>query len=137
MEGWRPESFGEHMADGYDDWYGTRRADETTQHSVEAGVLSARGQISPPRGQPGWASTVLLLDPQGLPRDASAYEGIRLLIRVNKGNLSVSANSSEITNYDFHAAVVTRHAAPHTSGCLVPWVPLAQRPTRFRLQREQ
>ena len=81
-----------------------------TKHSIEGGVLSGTGEIVPPRGQPGWASTVLLLDPQGLPRDASIYEGIRLLIRVNKGILSVSANSSEITNYDFHAAVVTRHS---------------------------
>lgn len=80
----------------------------STQHSVNGGVLSAKGEILPPRGQPGWASTVLLLDPQGLPRNASAYTGIRLLVRVNKGNLSVSANSSEITNFDFHAAQVAR-----------------------------
>jgi hypothetical protein len=78
-----------------------------TQHSVDGGVLFAKGEILPPRGQPGWASTVLLLDPQGLAKDASAFEGIRLLVRVNKGNLSVSANSSEITNFDFHAAQVT------------------------------
>jgi hypothetical protein len=78
------------------------------QQSVDGGVLSANGEILPPRGQPGWASTVLLLNPQGLPQDASAYAGIRLLVRVNKGNLSVSANSSEITNFDYHAAQVTR-----------------------------
>jgi hypothetical protein len=80
------------------------------QHTVKGGVLAARGEIAPPRGQPGWASTILLLDPAGLPQDASAYEGIRLLVRVNKGNLAISANSSEITNYDFHAAPVVRHA---------------------------
>lgn len=82
----------------------------TTHHSVEGGILSAKGEILPPRGQPGWASTVLLLDPQGRPQDASAFEGIRLLIRVNKGNFSISANSSEISNYDFHAATVTRQS---------------------------
>ncbi len=79
----------------------------STQHTVEKGVLSASGKILPPRGQPGWASAVLLLDPQGLPQDASAYEGIRMLVRINEGNLSVSANSSEITNFDFHAAQIT------------------------------
>lgn len=79
-----------------------------TQHRVKDGVLSAKGTITPPRGQPGWASTVLLLDPEGLPRDASAYEGIRLVVRVNKGNLALSANSSEITNFDYHAAPITR-----------------------------
>ena len=81
-----------------------------TRHSVEGGVLSVKGEIVPPRGQPGWASTVLLLDPNGLPKDASAYQGIRLLVRVNKGNLSVSANSSEIVNFDYHAASIIRQS---------------------------
>lgn len=78
-----------------------------TQHDVEKGILSATGEIVPPRGQPGWASIVLLLDPHGRPQDASAYEGVQLLVRVNQGHLSVSANSSEITNFDYHAAQVT------------------------------
>ncbi len=76
-------------------------------HSVKAGVLFASGDIVPPRGQPGWASTVLLLNPQGQAVDASEFEGIRLRVRVNKGNLSLSANSSEITNFDYHAAMIT------------------------------
>lgn len=79
-----------------------------TDYRVEDGVLSASGELAPARGQPGWASTVLLLDPQGQPQDASAYEGVRLLVRVNKGTLSISANSSEITNFDYHAATVSR-----------------------------
>jgi hypothetical protein len=79
-----------------------------TEYRVDGGVLSAKGEISPPRGQPGWASTVLLLDPQGLPQDASAYEGIRMVVRVTQGNLAVSANSSEVTNFDYHAAPISR-----------------------------
>lgn len=78
----------------------------TAQHQVANGILHIKGDIEPPRGQPGWASTVLLLDPQGLPRDASAYNGIRLRVKVNSGTLSLSANSSEITNFDYHAAPV-------------------------------
>ena len=78
----------------------------TTSQSVSEGVLSVKGDIVPPRGQPGWASSVLLLDPQGLPQDASAFEGIRLLVRVNNGNISVSANSTEVDNFDYHAAPV-------------------------------
>ena len=81
-----------------------------TQYRVEGGVLSAKGDILPARGQPGWASTVLMLDPEGLPQDASSYEGIRLRVRVNQGNLSISANSSEITNFDYHAAPVVRQS---------------------------
>ena len=79
----------------------------TTVQSVSEGVLSVKGEIVPARGQPGWASSLLLLDPQGLPRDAGAYEGVRLLVRVDKGNLSVSANSTDVTNFDYHAAAVT------------------------------
>lgn len=80
----------------------------TASHAIADGILSAQGDIAPPRGQPGWASAIFLLDPQGRPTDASAYEGIRLVIRINKGHLSVSANSSEVTNFDYHAATLTR-----------------------------
>lgn len=78
----------------------------STMQSVSEGVLSVTGEIVPPRGQPGWASSVLQLDPQGLPRDASTFEGIRLLVRVNKGTISISANSTDVTNFDYHAAAI-------------------------------
>jgi hypothetical protein len=78
----------------------------TTEQSASEGVLAVKGEIVPPRGQPGWASSVLLLDPHGLPTDASAFEGIRLLVKVEKGNISISANSAEVTNFDYHAAPV-------------------------------
>lgn len=78
-----------------------------TEQSVSKGVLTVKGDIVPPRGQPGWASSVLLLDPQGRPQDASAFEGIRLLVKVEKGNLSILANSAEVTNFDYHAAPVS------------------------------
>ncbi len=81
-----------------------------TRHSVKGGVLSAKGELLPPRGQPGSASIVLPLNPQGRPQDASAFEGVRLHVRVNQGNLSVSANSSEITNFDYHAAQIARQS---------------------------
>jgi len=91
------------------------------EHDFEDGVFSAKGEISPPRGQPGWASTVLLLEPQGLPQDASAYKGIRLLVRVNEGNLSVTANSSEITNFDYHATQVTRQSDGEFHEVMIPF----------------
>lgn len=77
-----------------------------TQYRVEGGILSATGEIIPPRGQPGWASAVLLLDAAGLPRDVSSYTGLRLRVRVNRGSVSISANSPEVTNFDYHAAPV-------------------------------
>lgn len=79
----------------------------TAEQSVTAGVLSIKGEIVPPRGQPGWASLVLPLDPQGLAQDASAFEGVLLLVKVTEGNLSVSVNSTEVQNFDYHAAPIT------------------------------
>jgi len=64
---------------------------------------------------------VLLLETQGQPQDASAYEGIRLLVRVNKGNLSITANSSEITNFDYHAAPVTRQSDGEFHEVMIPF----------------
>jgi hypothetical protein len=79
----------------------------TTAQEVSKGVIAAKGEITPPRGQPGWASMILPLDAHSLPQDASAFEGIRLLISINTGNISISANSTEVTNFDYHAAPVT------------------------------
>ena len=78
------------------------------QYQVKDGVLLAKGDLAPPRGQPGWASTIFILDPHGQPQDVSEFEGVRLLIKVNKGNLAISANSTEITNFDYHSAPIVR-----------------------------
>lgn len=77
-----------------------------TELNVAEGVMNLKGKIVPARGQPGWASSVFLLDPQGQPIDASEFEGIRLMVKVNAGNISISANSVEVTNFDYHAAPV-------------------------------
>lgn len=78
-----------------------------TEQQVAKGIISSKGDIVPPRGQPGWASIALPLENQGVPKDASAFEGIRLRLKIVAGNLSISANSTEITNFDYHAAPVT------------------------------
>jgi len=78
----------------------------TTELDVSNGVMQIKGEIVPPRGQPGWSSLVLPLGQMNEPQDASKFDGIRLLIKVNSGNVSLSANSSEITNYDYHSAPV-------------------------------
>jgi len=76
-------------------------------HRIAGGILHADGEIKPPRGQPGWASTIFLLDRLGMPQDASQWTGIRLRVKRIEGNLSISANSAEVENFDYHAAVVT------------------------------
>ena len=70
----------------------------TTEINVDEGVIRLKGEIVPPRGQPGWASSIFLLDPQGQPSDASEFDGVRLLVKVNVGNISISANSKSFTS---------------------------------------
>ena len=74
--------------------------------TVRSGKMHLTGNLIPPRGQPAWASSILLLDAQGKPMDASEYQGIRLKVKINQGLMSVSANSSKVTNFDYHAAPV-------------------------------
>ena len=93
-----------------------------TEHEVAKGVVSTKGEIIPPRGQPGWASIALPLEVQGTPKDSSAFEGVRLLIKINSGNLSISANSTEITNFDYHAAPVAVDADGKFHEVKIPFV---------------
>lgn len=79
--------------------------------TTHEGVLEVKGKIVPGRGMPGFVSMVLVLSETGEPQDLSAYEGLRLKVRVNKGNLQVLAASSEIQNFDYHAAAITRSKA--------------------------
>lgn len=76
----------------------------TAETKVAEGVMHLKGKIEPARGQPGWASTVLLLNPKGQAINAKHFSGVRLLVKVIQGNLSVSANSVEVTNFDYHTA---------------------------------
>lgn len=73
---------------------------------VKDGVMHLSGDIVPPRGQPGWSSLVLPLSPMGSAMDASQYQGIRVMVKASQGNLSISANSSDVTNFDYHSAVI-------------------------------
>jgi hypothetical protein len=78
----------------------------TTELAVVDGVMQLKGDIIPGRGQPGWSSLALPLGPMNVPQDASKYDGIKLLIKINKGNVSISANSTEVVNYDYHSSPV-------------------------------
>lgn len=84
----------------------------TTEQVQKEGILYLKGSILPPRGQPGWASAVLPLGPEGQAQDASQFKGIRLLIKVNAGNISITANSTQVTNFDYH----TKPIAVDTDG---------------------
>jgi hypothetical protein len=74
--------------------------------TISAGILQVTGKIVPPRGQPGWASSILPLSQEGRLEDASQFIGIKLLVKIHSGNMSISANSTEVTNFDYHAALL-------------------------------
>ena len=78
----------------------------TNEVQIIDGVMQVKGKLVPPRGQPAWVSSVLPLDQQNNPQDVSKYKGVRLLIKVNKGIISLSANSTKVTNFDYHTALV-------------------------------
>lgn len=78
----------------------------TNDVQVSKGVMQVTGDLLPPRGQPAWSSSVFPLGQQNANQDASLYQGIRLVVRVNKGSLSLSANSTKVTNFDYHTAPV-------------------------------
>lgn len=98
----------------------------TFEHHVANGIIHISGKIVPPRGQPGWASSVLPLAPMGSPTDASAYTGVKLLIRINKGNLTLSANSTEITNFDYHTAPVVVAADSQFHEVRIPFISMSR-----------
>ncbi len=70
----------------------------------EGGVLAVQGELVPGRGAPAFVSVPLPLAPDGKPQDLSAYEGVRLRVKVVKGTLLVQVASAEVTNFDFHTS---------------------------------
>lgn len=77
---------------------------------VKEGLLAIQGEMNPARGQPAWSSIVLPLVPMSNQFDASNYQGVRIRLRVEQGLLNVSANSTEIKNFDYHSAPIPIYA---------------------------
>ena len=77
---------------------------------VEDGLLKAKGDMMPARGQPAWSSLVLPLVSMHSQADANQYEGVRIRLRVKQGVLNISANSTQISNFDYHSAPIPVYA---------------------------
>ena len=84
----------------------------------ENGVLIVEGELVPGRGLPAFISVPLLLAPDAQPRDLSAYEGVRLRVKLTKGVMSVQVASADIQNYDFHAAPVVAKRGEFVEVCV-------------------
>lgn len=68
------------------------------------GVLTVQGELVPGRGVPAFISIPLPLTADMQPQDVSAYEGVRLRVKVNKGILTVQVASADIQNFDYHTS---------------------------------
>lgn len=68
----------------------------------EGGVLSVNGDLVPGRGVPAFISVVSPLSADGMPKNLTGYEGVRLRVKVRKGILSVQVATATIANFDFH-----------------------------------
>jgi hypothetical protein len=72
----------------------------------EKGILIVEGELVPGRGAPAFISIPLLLTPDAKPQDLSAYEGVRLRVKLIQGILSVQVSSADVQNLDYHSGVV-------------------------------
>jgi hypothetical protein len=71
--------------------------------TCERGVLTVKGDLVPGRGVPAFISAVSPLTADGKPKDLSAYEGVRLRVKVVKGSVIVQVASTDIQNFDYHS----------------------------------
>jgi len=76
----------------------------TATQSCADGIVTVKGTLVPGRGVPAFISFVLLATPDAQPRDLSAYEGVRIRMKVSAGMISVQASSTEIDNFDYHSS---------------------------------
>ncbi|HEX2101385.1 MAG TPA: CIA30 family protein, partial [Candidatus Synoicihabitans sp.] len=68
------------------------------------GILVVRGELVPGRGVPAFVSVPLILAADLQPQDLSAYEGVRLRVKVAQGTLLVQVASTEVENFDYHTS---------------------------------
>lgn len=87
----------------------------------ENGVLTVKGELVPGRGVPAFISEVSLLAANGKPKDLSAYQGVRLRVKVIKGILVVQVGSSDIQNYDYHGSAPITTKRGEFQEVLVPF----------------
>jgi hypothetical protein len=78
---------------------------QATQRCAD-GLLVVQGELKPGRGAPAFISIPLLLSADAKPEDASAYQGIRLRVKLTQGTLTVQVGSADVDNYDYHSAPV-------------------------------
>ena len=81
-------------------------SNSTLNTRYEDGQLRVWGTLKPAPGRPAFAQLVLEFDDLGTPFDVTAYEGVRVRIRVVKGPLLLQLLTTGVTNFDYHAVTL-------------------------------
>jgi len=82
----------------------------TLQHEYRDGTLRVWGKLQPAPNAPGLAGFSLDFDKKETPFDVSAFSGIRLRIKSVSGPLFLKLITSSVTNYDYHATLISNSA---------------------------
>ncbi len=80
-------------------WGGSSTATATRSK----GTMRVHGALKPAAGRPAMAGISLRFNAEGGPVDISAFAGVRLRIKVTKGQPVLKLMSHHVTNYDYHA----------------------------------
>lgn len=94
------------------------------KQSCADGVLQVRGDLVPGRGVPAFISIPLPLSADNRPHDLSAYQGVRLRVKIKKGNLCVQVASAEIQNYDYHTSAPIARSGDEFQEVRIPFTQL-------------
>ena len=78
----------------------------TIEAAVRGGALHVEAAIRPAPGGLGFVEVALPLDGADAPRDVTAYDGVRVRLRVRHGTLALKVQTAEVTNYDYPAVVL-------------------------------
>jgi len=78
----------------------------TADVRVSGGTLHVEAAIRPGPGGFGFVELALPLDAAEAPRDVSAFDGVRVRLRVLRGSLALKLRTAEVTNHDHPAVLV-------------------------------
>jgi hypothetical protein len=89
--------------------------------TVGGGAMKVDGALAPGRGMPGFFSIPLLLAPDASPHDATAFEGIKLRVKILKGSLSVQVATTDVQNFDYHSSAPLARGAGNFQEVRIPF----------------
>ena len=94
--------------------------------TIADGKNIVTGTLKPGRGMPGFVSLPLILSADSSPRDLSSYEGIRLIVHVAQGSLSVQVSTTVVTNFDYHTSAPIARDSEDLKEVRIPFAEMKQ-----------